>query len=159
GRRVLSLLDPEIKERFRQKKVMYVRNYSPGMGLSWQDAFQSSDPQAVEDYCGRAAIDLQWSRDGRLRTRQVFSTIVTHPQTGESVWFEHAAFFHVSGLPGTVREELLSEYAEEDLPSNTYYGDGSPLENSVLAEIREAYRQAAIRFPWREGDVLLIDNM
>jgi alpha-ketoglutarate-dependent taurine dioxygenase len=159
GRRVLDLLDPALKERFRQKKVMYVRNYTEGMGLSWQDAFQTSDPLAMEDYCGWAAIDFQWSSDGRLRTRQIFPAIVTHPKTGESLWFEHAAFFHISGLPQTVREELLSEFAEEDLPSNTYYGDGSPIESSILEEIREAYRQAAIRFPWREGDVLLIDNM
>lgn len=159
GRRVLMLLDSKLRERFLQKKVMYVRNYNQGMGLSWQTAFQTNDPLKVEDYCRQSAIDFQWRSDGGLRTRQVFPTIVTHPNTGESVWFEHAAFFHVSGLPAKVRDALISEFAEEDLPSNTYYGDGSPIENSVLEEIREAYRQASVRFSWTEGDVLLIDNM
>jgi alpha-ketoglutarate-dependent taurine dioxygenase len=75
------------------------------------------------------------------------------------LWFEHAAFFHISSLEPAVRDALLAEYKTEDLPFNTYYGDGSPIESSVLNEIRDAYRQAAARFPWQEGDVLLIDNM
>jgi hypothetical protein len=94
-----------------------------------------------------------------LQTRQFFSTILPHPQTGEMVWFEHAAFFHISSLTPDVREMLLAEFAEDDLPFNTYYGDGSPIEDSTLAEIREAYKQAACAFPWQKRDLLLIDNM
>jgi hypothetical protein len=29
----------------------------------------------------------------------------------------------------------------------------------VLEELREAYRQETVTFPWRKGDVLLLDNM
>ncbi|MCA1566188.1 MAG: TauD/TfdA family dioxygenase [Acidobacteria bacterium] len=159
GRRVLALLDPQLREGFRRKKVMYMRNYGYGLGLSWQSAFQTDNPADVENYCRSAAINFEWRDGGRLRTRQVFETIVTHPQTGEETWFEHAAFFHVSGLPASVRAALLAEFAEEDLPSNTYYGDGSPIEDATLEAVREAYRQAAVSFPWRAGDALLIDNM
>ena len=82
-----------------------------------------------------------------------------HPKTNEELWFEHAAFFHVSSLPTDVRDSLLAEFAPEDLPMNTYYGDGSAIEDSVLQEIRDAYQRTATRFDWREGDILLIDNM
>ena len=58
-----------------------------------------------------------------------------------------------------MREALLSEYGEENLPFNTYYGDGSSIEPSVLNDIRVAYKQVAVRFPWQEGDVMFIDNM
>jgi alpha-ketoglutarate-dependent taurine dioxygenase len=84
---------------------------------------------------------------------------VVHPRTHEAVWFEHTAFFHVSSLEPVVREAILQEFAEEDLPFNTYYGDGEPIEASALAQIREAYQQTAVRFPWQEQDVLLIDNV
>ncbi len=159
GRKVLRLLDPKLRERFIEKRVMYVRNYGDGFGLPWQTAFQTDDRAQVEDYCRRSGIDFHWKDAERLRTRQVFDTIVTHPRTGESLWFEHTAFFHVSSLEPAIRATLAAEFAEEDLPFNTYYGDGSPIEESALEEIREAYRQAAVRFAWREGDVLLIDNM
>ena len=58
-----------------------------------------------------------------------------------------------------MREFLLSEKTEDEFPRNAYYGDGSPIETSVIAEIREAYRQAAVTFSWRRGDILMVDNM
>ena len=159
GRRVLKLLDPQSRERFSRKRVMYVRNYGEGLGLSWQTAFQTSNKLEVENYCRKTLIDFTWKEGDRLRTRQIFDPIVVHPRTNEPVWFEHTAFFHISSLEPVVREAILAEFAEEDLPFNTYYGDGSPIEPSALEEIREAYRQTAVRFPWQKQDVLLIDNV
>jgi alpha-ketoglutarate-dependent taurine dioxygenase len=159
GRKVLSLLDPEVRRRLVEKRVMYVRNYGDGLGLSWQTTFQTNSRAAVEEYCRRASIECEWKSGDRLRTRQVFDTIVTHPKTGESTWFEHAMFFHISSLAPEVRETITNEFAEEDLPFNTYYGDGTQLEDSLLTAVREAYEQAAVRFRWQEDDVLLIDNM
>jgi len=98
-------------------------------------------------------------RIGRLRTRQVFDAIFAHPKTGEMVWFEHVAFFHITSLAPDVRQALMAEFKEEDLPFNTYYGDGSAIEESTLEQVRQAYRQTAARFDWRGGDILLIDNM
>jgi hypothetical protein len=45
------------------------------------------------------------------------------------------------------------------LPYNTYYGDGSPIETSVIEEIRAAIEQETIVFPWLKGDILMLDNM
>jgi hypothetical protein len=84
---------------------------------------------------------------------------VQHPQTGEPVWFNHATFFHVSTLPEAVREGLAAGLAEEDLPANTYYGDGSPIEPETLEHLRAAYREETVLFPWRQGDLLMLDNM
>jgi len=159
GRRVLKLLDPRLKEKFIEKRVMYVRNYGDGMGLTWQTAFQTTSKAAVEEYCRGASISFEWKDGGRLRTRQIFDTVTTHPTTREQLWFEHAAFFHITSLAPDVRDALTAEFKEEDLPFNTYYGDGSAIEASALEQIREAYRQTATRFDWREGDILLIDNM
>ena len=49
--------------------------------------------------------------------------------------------------------------AEEDLPTNTFYGDNSPIEPQVLEHLRDAYRQETVSFPWQQGDVLMLDNM
>jgi hypothetical protein len=136
-----------------------VRNYGEGLGLSWQTAFQTSNKLEVENYCRKALMDFTWKEGDGLRTRQVFDPVVVHPRTNEAVWFEHTAFFHISSLEPVVRGAILEEFAEEDLPFNTYYGDGSPIEPSALKEIRESYRQTEVRFPWQEHDVLLIDNV
>jgi alpha-ketoglutarate-dependent taurine dioxygenase len=65
----------------------------------------------------------------------------------------------VTSLPPEVRDSLLSSFAEAELPRNTYYGDGTPISDETLEEIRRVYREEAIVFPWEEGDVLLADNM
>jgi alpha-ketoglutarate-dependent taurine dioxygenase len=158
-RQVYRRLSPAVRDRFLEQGYLYVRNFGEGFGLSWREAFQTSDPAAVEDYCRRHAIDFEWKDGGRLRTRQKRRAAAVHPETGEMVWFNHLTFFHVSTLPSHVRDALLAELGEQDLPNNTYYGDGSPIEPEVLQELRSIYQQETVSFPWQAGDILLLDNM
>jgi hypothetical protein len=44
-------------------------------------------------------------------------------------------------------------------PRNAYYGDGSPIEEDALEEIRKAYANEAVVFPWQKRDILVLDNM
>jgi hypothetical protein len=60
SRRVLAALRPETVERFERLGVQYVRNYIPGISLSWQEAFQTDDPADVRAHCARAGIELDW---------------------------------------------------------------------------------------------------
>jgi len=158
-RRVLDRIDPQIRERFIHKKVLYVRNYGDGFGLPWQTVFQTTDKTVVEEYCRAHGIEFEWKDGDRLRTRQVGPIFVRHPRTGEMIWFNHATFFHVSTLEPAVRDALLAEFNEENLPNNTYYGDGSPIEPALLEQLRAAYLQEMVAFPWEQGDILLLDNM
>ncbi|HEV2863964.1 MAG TPA: TauD/TfdA family dioxygenase [Pyrinomonadaceae bacterium] len=158
-RNVYRRLRPETRERFARGGWMYVRNFSEGFGLPWQSVFQTTDRAAVEQHCRRAGIEAEWKSEGRLCVRAVRPAVAAHPRTGEPVWFNHATFFHVSTLAPAVREELLRNFDEADLPTNTYYGDGSPIEPSVLEELREAYRGELTAFAWEAGDLLMVDNM
>jgi alpha-ketoglutarate-dependent taurine dioxygenase len=157
-RKVFQLIDPIIKRRFMEKKVMYVRNYGEGVDLPWQEAFQTTDRRVVEEYCVKARTQFEWRDGNRLRTRQVRQAVATHPVTGETVWFNHAHMFHTSNLDAAVRESLLAEFKDDELPRNAFYGDGSPIESSVLEEIRAIYRDAAVSFDWQKGDILMLDN-
>jgi len=159
SRKVFDRIDPKIKQRFQQQQVMYVRNYGGNIDLPWQTVFQTADKSEVEKYCRQVGIEFAWGSDDRLRTRQVCQAIATHPKTGETVWFNQAHLFHISSLPPDVQQSLLTAFSEEDLPRNTYYGDGSPIENAVLDAIREIYQQESITFPWQDGDLLMLDNM
>jgi alpha-ketoglutarate-dependent taurine dioxygenase len=159
SRRVWQLIEPEIKRRFMEKRVMYVRNYGNGLDLPWHKAFLTTSRSEVAAYCRQAAIEFEWGEGDRLRTRQVCQAVAKHPQTGEMVWFNQAHLFHISNLEPAVAESLLSIIREEELPRNAYYGDGSPIETSVLDSIRDAYRRSTVSFPWQQGDILMLDNM
>jgi alpha-ketoglutarate-dependent taurine dioxygenase len=158
-RKILSRIDPRIRERFREKRYMYVRNFGEGFGVPWQTAFQTSDKATVEEYCRKNAIEFEWKEGNHLKTRQVRPALAHHPRSGEEVWFNHATFFNVSTLDPLIAEALLEEFSEEGLPHNTYYGDGSPIEPDVVAQLRDAYRQEMVSFPWRAGDIIMLDNM
>jgi alpha-ketoglutarate-dependent taurine dioxygenase len=158
-RKVFPLIAPKIKEGFIRKKVMYVRNYGEGVDMSWQEVFQSNDRAEVEEYCRKAHMECEWKDRDHVRMRAVRRAVVSHPKTGEVVWFNHAHMFHMSNLEPEVRESLLTIFKEDELPRNAFYGDGSPIESSVLDEIRGIYDRASVRFAWRKGDVLMLDNL
>lgn len=157
-RAVLNEIDPDVRVEFIRRGWMVVRNYHEELGLSWQEAFNTRSRDEVLRYCGRAAIETRWDGE-RLRTRAVRTPVHRHPVTGSEVWFNHITAFHVSSLPEAVRLGLLEMFGEENLPSNTYYGDGGVIPGDVLSHLRSCYRSAATRFDYRPDDVLVVDNM
>ena len=94
-----------------------------------------------------------------MRTRQICPAIVKHPQTGEMVFFNQLQLHHASCLAPPVRESLLSMMPEEDFPRNVYYGDGTRIEDSVIARLLTLYRQCAVTFLWRRHDIIMLNNM
>jgi len=155
---VYRRLDPAIRDGFAKKGVMYVRNYDR-LDLPWQKVFRSEDPEVVEAYCREKDIEFEWKADGGLRTRQVCQAVAEHPVTRDMVWFNQAHLFHVSSLPAELRESLVAELGEENLPRHAYYGDGSPIGDDALAAIRNTMQAARVTFSWSQGDLLLLDNM
>jgi alpha-ketoglutarate-dependent taurine dioxygenase len=158
-RRVYRRIDPKIIERFTQKGWMLVRNFGDGLSLPWQVSFRMTDRSELETYCKASQIECEWKDENRVRTRQVRPAVRKHPGTGEMVWFNHTAFWHVSSLKPEVRDLFLKQFRQEDLPYNTYYGDGTDIETSVIEEINEAYKEETVKFIWEKGDLLMLDNM
>ena len=160
SRALYRRLDPAIRRRFADKQLMYVRNYGNGLDLPWEQVFGTADRGEVDAFCRREAIVCEWLDEGRLRTRQTCQSEARHPVTGDLVWFNQAHLFHVSALGEDLREQLLAVVENEvDLPRNVYYGDGAPIEDSILDEIRGAYDALMLRFPWHADDILMLDNM
>jgi hypothetical protein len=48
---------------------------------------------------------------------------------------------------------------EGNLPRNTYYGDGTPIDEADLDIIRQVYEETQFSFKWEKNDFLLLDNM
>jgi alpha-ketoglutarate-dependent taurine dioxygenase len=137
---------------------MYVRNFTDGIDVSWQEFFKTTDRTTVEERCRQASMGFEW-KDNGLKIRQVCQAVTKHPTTGEIVFFNQIQLHHISCLEPETRENILSLFQEKDFPRNVYYGDGLVIEDSVVDEIRQVYERAAVKFAWREGDVLMVDNM
>lgn len=156
-RKVYESISREVVEKFKDRGLMYVRNYS-SIDLPWREVFQTSNKLEVEDYCRKNRIKYEWLGED-LRTRQVNPAVRRHPVTGEWVWFNAAHMFHISNMRRQVREDMRMIFDESQLPRNVYYGNGDVIEDEVFDEIRAAYQENQLVFEWKAGDLLLLDNM
>ena len=159
ARDILASIPASVVQEFQQLKYRYSRYFWPMMGMTWQKAFQTDDAIAVEHYCKQNDIEYQWMPDGALKTYQTRATVVSHPDSGDNCWFNHCTFFNVSTLAPQTQEILLGSFAEEELPNNTYYGDGGKISDEVLDILRSAYEDNKKQFTWQTGDVLMLDNL
>jgi alpha-ketoglutarate-dependent taurine dioxygenase len=158
-RSVLQQIPPALVKKFRERGWALIRNYAGHMGLSWTTAFATEDRKVVANYCDQNLIAHEWGSDGQLRTVQRRSAIITHPRSGEEVWFNHAVFWSEWSLDRDVREVLREDLGAGNLPFNTAMGDGEPICEDDIRLIDEAYRQATVRESWKPGDAMIIDNI
>lgn len=158
-RRVLANIDPHIVRLFAEKDWMLIRNYGSGLGPGWRKAYNTDEIEVVREYCANADIELEVFDEEHIRTRQVRKAIRHHPMTGEAVWFNHVAFWHGSSLHEALRRGLEAQFAYDEWPYATCWGDGTPIEEAVIDHINLAYEKATLTTPWQRGDIILLDNM
>jgi len=159
SRAVLERIDRNVVERFRNHGVMYVRNYTRGLGLGWETVFGTSDRLAIEERCRSEAVEFEWRSASDLRTTFVRPAIVRHPRTGDESWFNQIQHWHPSCLDVETREALFDIFEEDELPRNCFFGDGSAIDDSVVGEILRVYGELETAFRWEPGDFLAVDNV
>jgi alpha-ketoglutarate-dependent taurine dioxygenase len=157
-REVYEKLDREIVEEFERRDLMYVRNFSEGIDVPWQDFFKTDDKAEVERVCAEAGMTVEWTELG-LRVSQLAKGVRSHPRTGERLFFNQVQLHHVRCLDEETRTALRQLFADEDLPRNVYYGDGTPIPDEVIDRIGEVYEELCVETPWETGDLIALDNM
>lgn len=157
SRAIYQNIPNTIRNKFAEG-LLYVRNYGD-FDLPWQQVFNTENRTDVEAYCRRAKIKFEWLDDDGLRTSQLCQGIEQHYKTGEQVWFNQGHLFHVSNLQAEVRESLEDILEPEDMPRNVYFANGSVIPDDVFSEVREVLADQTVIFPWKDGDILMLDNM
>jgi hypothetical protein len=162
SRALLKSIDAGVVEQFRSKGVRYERNFHDGTGaagLSWQAAYETDNPAAVEACCREGGVQFRWKPGGGLWTSQVRPATLKHPQTGAEVWFNQADGFHPSGMDQEIYRMLTQTMPEDELPLNAYFGDATPIDPAMLEHIRTVMWRETALFQWQPGDILVLDNI
>jgi len=152
-------LPDQLRQRFEDKGLLYVRTFTDKLDVSWQHFFKTDSRADVERRCQAAGIQWRWLDNDELQIRTPCPAVIEHPVSGEKSFFNQVQLHHVFCLDDDVREDLLTMYGLERMPRQVYYGDGSPIEDADMALIGELYEACAVRFDWQAGDVILLDNM
>lgn len=158
---VMRALPVEIVRKLRDKKINYIRNFHSNfpLGKSWQATYQTEDRAEVESTAAEQGSTCEWLPGGMLRVSTCCDALMTHPQSGEEVWFNQAEQWHASALEPVTREMLEQMVGKGNLPHECEYGDGEPLEDNVLAQIRQALDASKLLFDWQHNDLLMVDNI
>ena len=159
NREVAERLDPEIVKAFEEKGLLYVRNFTPGIDVSWQDFFKTEDQAEVERVCAAEGMTCEWKDGDSLRISQRGPGVTRHPRTNEKIWFNQVQIHHVACLDPETRESLRALFAEEDMPRNVYYGDGSVISDETVNRIGEVFEELCVELPWEKSDLIALDNM
>ena len=161
GRDVLGALPGSIVRQFRDKRVRYIRHFHPSrrLGKTWQATYQTEDRAEAERLAASQGSVCTWLPEGVLRVTTSCDAVIGHPETGEHVWFNQAEQWHPSALRPDVRAMLTGLLGRGRMPHDCEYGDGEPLDEEVLAEIRRTQEHGKLLCDWRAGDLLVLDNV
>jgi len=162
-RRILRDLPPSIVAEFKEKQIRYLRylHGGTGFGRSWQETFETADQKIVDDYLTQSGTTREWKADGALRLSCTRPATAYHPQTGKEIWFNQADQFHPSTHPTEIYEMMMFLYQNdvERLPQHVTFGDGSPIPEATLNQIRATVARHTTDCQWQAGDFLIVDNM
>lgn len=153
------LRDAPITRRFEGRGICYRKTTHGGFGFgrSWQRHFETEDRDVVERFLAEDGASWRWLDGGGLRVEQIRPAIAPNPRTGALAWHNQATLWHPTNL-GVQGPRLRRLLGPERLPTDVCWEDGSPLDDALVNEIREAEYACASRFDWAPGDLLILDN-
>ncbi|KTT39384.1 hypothetical protein RSA46_21130 [Pseudomonas oryzihabitans] len=157
-RAVLKRLPEMIRKAFEHHGVIYRRRFRPGLGLSWQQVFAVDELDALERKYVPQGYRFSRGSHSELVADLAVPAMVTHPDTGEVAWFNHAALFHPAGLAEALGELAAGQDVSQLQAVETLLGDGSAIPAEWIAQIRRAYVASSFAFDWQQGDLLMLDN-
>jgi alpha-ketoglutarate-dependent taurine dioxygenase len=161
SRDISRTLHPDVVDKFRKKKLTYIRHFHPSLpiGKSWEATYQTRDRDEVAAIVTSQGSTCDWLPGDVLRVTTTCEACAAHPVTGEEVWFNQAEQWHPSALDPSMRSMLEELVGRTRSPHDCTYSDGEPLEEDVLAEIRRVLVGSKLLFDWQPHDLLMIDNV
>jgi alpha-ketoglutarate-dependent taurine dioxygenase len=158
-RQSVASIPDEVSAPFRDKGIRYYRHLpreSDAVQIGWAETFGTQSHTEIERLMQEKGYDVHWGRDGDLSYSYVRPAFVTHPDTGEELWFNQVTELHCSYW----RDHPLfpSDLPDEAYPATTRYGDGTPIPSDLITFLRAVLWKPARAVKMRKGDVLALDN-
>jgi alpha-ketoglutarate-dependent taurine dioxygenase len=150
---------------------------------SWQAMFNTKNRSVVLETSEREEFKTEWNKHGDVLLENVRPGVHNHPITGRPTWNNHLFVFHGSTVDAqsafsaqiepslqslvthfvlrgwvALRKFVFGEGHVEALGYDVTYGDGTPMSNTDVLNLRKL----ALKYTWvydhQKGDFVMIDN-
>ena len=161
-------LNSDSKKKFKEYGVRYIRNlrseeldgediHDPDK-KTWQKMFETDDKSQVERLCkDEYDYDFEWRDNDVLRICYRKPAFVEFDDGVVS--FANG----ITGLHGSYFDTGYDNHYEnvefKDRPHHCLWGNGDEFSNEEIDDIYGSFNGSAVSFDWKEGDILVIDNM
>lgn len=174
SREIYQSVNEKIKNKFIEKGLKYVSCYyhrSMIMDLlnklqpshkSWPQVFETDSKKDVEKKCLDNDFQYKWNQNDWLQISQLRPAIINHPVTQEAVWFNQAHLYDFNPkLLGWWRFiGSKAFYCQKHTRLHEiFFADNSRIPREDLYEVMDTLDKNTIYFPWKKGDILLLDNV
>ncbi len=179
-RTVYNELPNDIKEKLLKYGIKYVRNIRDKKSeLSiknnkidikgqkcWQDLFNTNDASEAESICRNIyKYDTQWLKCRTNNTPILrvmynlpgFVTIQNDDETVATSFVNSLLGMHGSFFDSYDKYYETLPYIER--PLHSLWGNGEEFTKEEIQTIKILYQQNSIRFEWKEGDIIIVDNL
>lgn len=168
-RRVTKDMPSSLRPKLEKLGIRNVRNFAAKTGKNeesrlmdkrgWDFAFYTDSQEEVDEICRRRHMQPHWHDDGSLTVFNDEDAFVTHPSTGEKIYRGglHIAHFFRGSYDNTGQAAELR--SQQKFPSGAFLGDGSELAPDEDMEFRQVVDRYTYSWPWRDGDVMFLDNL
>lgn len=160
ARELTANLQPDLLAKFESKGIRYLRyilDKSEGSFNSWQRSLLTEDRREAERFLTESGYSFRWD-DKNLVYWNDASPMITHPLSGEKIWFNQAYMSHCTYFKAMPLYEG-SDLPDEKYPSHTVHADGDDIELDDLHKLRCIAWETAVGISLEESDVLFLDNL
>lgn len=187
-RKIYEDMEPSLLKKFETKGVKYIRKYdgpkasrySLWKTKRWDEMFSTTDKKEVEKIAAKQRFQVEWLEEDGLKLTNKQVAVRVHPKAKTKAWHNHSQVFHqdaakieygkIRNYQKTPRSAILSLVIvvltalkkwfvkPEDQDTNVVFGDGTEISPEEIRKVNDAFWKHLSVFPWKQGDVLLIDN-
>lgn len=169
----LDTLDPVFLEKLRKKGLTYERNMRDvnvsfgdedldRVHTTWQVQYQTEDKVEVEKILIENGYSFRWEENGSLTSCWNTPAFRKHNVSGQEVLFQSGHGTQTSSaMFGHLYEAKMKPFyanSEHPQPFLTTFGDGELIAQKDIDALLELYRQAEVKVPYQNSDVVLLDN-
>ncbi|MGO4813669.1 TauD/TfdA family dioxygenase [Cupriavidus sp. 2MCAB6] len=136
------------------KSAAVEKSYADMDRHGWNHAFNTEDPAEVEALCAARGLEPLWHDDGSLTVFTTLEPFMCHPVTGKKLYRSGLHRSHTATLVLSTDIRKNQKY-----PTGMFLGKEQRLEPAEVDHINAICDKATLRWQWRDGDVMILDNL